>query len=71
MFQLPEVIIPLDIMHHVDHKIPRTLIVPFWNTNSTISILAKNPTKEFQQESVSRSKRLKGQFCKMLNEQQS
>ena len=39
-FQLPEGIIPLDIMHHVDHKMPRALKVPILNT--TISSLAKN-----------------------------
>ena len=41
-FQLPEGIIPLDIMHHVDHKIPRTLKVPILNTNNNIYSLAKN-----------------------------
>ena len=41
-FQLLEGIIPLDIMHHVDQKIPRTLKVPILNTNNTISSLAKN-----------------------------
>ena len=41
-FELPEVIIPLDVMHHMEHKMPRTLKVPILNTNNTISSLAKN-----------------------------
>ena len=42
MFQLPEGIIPLDVTHHVDHKMPRTLKVLILNINNTISSLAKN-----------------------------
>ena len=41
-FKLPEGIIPLDMMHCMDHKIPRTLKVPILNINNTISSLAKN-----------------------------
>ena len=41
-FQMPDGIIQLDIMHHMDHKIPRTLKVSILNTNNTISSLAKN-----------------------------
>ena len=41
-FQLPEEMIPLDIMHHVDHKIPRTLKVYILNTNNIIYSLGKN-----------------------------
>ena len=41
-FQLLEEIIPLDVMHHIDHKMPRTLKVPILNTNNTICSLAKN-----------------------------
>ena len=43
-FQLPEGIIPLEMMHHVDHKMPRTLKVPILNTNNTISSSVKNST---------------------------
>ena len=42
MFQLLEGIIPLDIMHCMDHKMPRTLKVPILDTNNTISSLTKN-----------------------------
>ena len=41
-FQLLEGIIPLDVIHYIDHKMPRTLKVPILNTNNTISISAKN-----------------------------
>ena len=41
-FQLSEGIISLDIMHHMDHKMLRTLKVLILNTNNTISSLAKN-----------------------------
>ena len=40
-FQLPEGIIPLHAMHHMDHKMPRMLKVPILNANITISSLAK------------------------------
>ena len=41
-FQLPEGVVPLDVMHHMDHKMTRTLKVPILNTNNTISSLVKN-----------------------------
>ena len=41
-FQLPEGVILLDVMHHVDHKMPRTLKVLILSTNNTISMLVKN-----------------------------
>ena len=33
---------PLDVMHHVDHKMPKALKVPILNTNNTISSLGNN-----------------------------
>ena len=30
-------VIPLDVMHHVDHKTPKTLKVPILNINNIIS----------------------------------
>ena len=41
-FQLPKGVIPLDVMHHMDHKMPQTLQIPILNTNNTISKLQKN-----------------------------
>ena len=41
-FQLPEGVIPLDMMHHMDHKMPKTLKIPILNTNNTIFNLGKN-----------------------------
>ena len=41
-FQLPKGNIPLDIMHCIEHKMPRTLKVCILNTRNTISSLAKN-----------------------------
>ena len=39
--QLPEGVIPLDMMHCMDHKISQTLKVPILNTNNSISSLGK------------------------------
>ena len=41
-FQLPEGVVPQDMMYHIDNKMPRTLNVPILNTNNTISRLVKN-----------------------------
>ena len=41
-FQLPKGVIPLDVMHHMDHKMPQTLKVPILKTNNTTSGLGKN-----------------------------
>ena len=41
-FLLPKGVIPLDVMHCMDHKTPKTLKVPILNTNTTISSLGKN-----------------------------
>ena len=41
-FQLPEGFIWLDVMHPVDHKMPRTSKIIILNTNNTISSLAKH-----------------------------
>ena len=40
-FQLPEGLLLLDGMHHMHHKMPKTLKVPILNTNNTISSLVK------------------------------
>ena len=32
MFQLPEEIIPLDVLHQIDHKTPQSLKTPVLNT---------------------------------------
>ena len=40
--QLPKGVIPLDIMHHVDHKMPKTLTVPILNINNIIFKSGKN-----------------------------
>ena len=38
-FQLPERVIPLDMMHCMDHKTPQTLKIPILNTNNTIFLI--------------------------------
>ena len=42
VYQLSEGVNPLDVMHHMDHKMPQTLKVPILNTNNTIFSLGKN-----------------------------
>ena len=42
MFQLPEGVIPLDVLHRIDHKTPKTLNIPIMNVNNTTCSLAKN-----------------------------
>ena len=41
-FQLPKEVIPLHMMHHMDHKTPQRRKIPILNTNNTISNLRKN-----------------------------
>ena len=41
-FQLPKRVILLDMMHHMDHKMPQTLKLPILNINNSISNLGKN-----------------------------
>ena len=41
-FQLPEEIIPLDVLDRVDHKIPRELNIHILNTGSSPISLGKN-----------------------------
>ena len=41
-FQLSEGIIPLDVLHRIDHKTPKHLTIPILNTNNTTSSLSKN-----------------------------
>ena len=41
-FQPPKRVIPLDVMHCMDHKTPQTLKIPILNTNNTVSNLGKN-----------------------------
>ena len=40
-FQLPEGVVPLDLIHCMYHRVPRTLKVAILNTNNTISSLVK------------------------------
>ena len=40
-FQLPEGVIPLCILHRIDHKTPKTLNIPIMNTTSTTCGLTK------------------------------
>ena len=42
IFQVPEGVIPPDMIHHMDHKMTQTLKIPILNTNNTISNLGKN-----------------------------
>ena len=42
MFLLPEGVIPLDVLHRMDHKTPKTLNIPIINTNNTTCSLTKN-----------------------------
>ena len=42
MFQLSEGVIPLDVLHRMDHKTPKTLNVPKMNSNNTTCSLTKN-----------------------------
>ena len=42
MFQLPEGVIPLNVLHRVDHKTPKTLNIPIESTNNTTCSLTKN-----------------------------
>ena len=41
-FQLPKGVIPLDIIHRIDHKTPKNLHVPILNTNNAICSPTKN-----------------------------
>ena len=38
---MPEGVIPLDVMHCLDHKTPQTIKYPILNTNNTIFSLGK------------------------------
>ena len=40
-FQLPEGVIPLDVLHRMDHKAPKTLNTPIMNTTNTTCCLTK------------------------------
>ena len=41
MFQLPEGVIPLDVLHRMDHKTPKILNIPIMNNNNTTCSLTK------------------------------
>ena len=41
-FQLPEGVIPLDVLHRMDHKTLKTLTIPIMNDNTTTCSLTKN-----------------------------
>ena len=60
-FQLPEGIIPLDILHRVDHKMPRELNIHILNTSSNpVPITSKNTVKikyrEFEDQEIKQFK---------------
>ena len=40
--QLPEGVIPLNVLHRIDHKTPKNLTIPILNTNNTTCSLTKN-----------------------------
>ena len=42
MFQLPEGVIPLDILQRMDQETPKTLNILIMNTNNTTCSLPKN-----------------------------
>ena len=42
IFQLLEGVIPLDVLHGVDHKTPQSLNVPILNTNNSSCSITKN-----------------------------
>ena len=42
LFQLPKGVIPLDVLHRIDHKTPKNLTIPILNTNNTTCSLTKN-----------------------------
>ena len=41
-FQLPEGVIPLDILHRVDHKTPQALSIPVLNAKNVLCSIRKN-----------------------------
>ena len=41
-FQLPEVVIPLDILHRVNHKTPQNLNILIFNTNNCFCSISRN-----------------------------
>ena len=43
-FQLPDVVIPLDVLHRIDHKTLKNLTIPILNTNNTTCSLTKYST---------------------------
>ena len=42
MFQLSEGVIPLHVLHRMDHKTSKTLDIPIMNTSNTTCSLTKN-----------------------------
>ena len=75
MFQLLEGVIPLDVLHRMDHKTPKTLNIPIINVNNTTCSLTKNfpiatlrltgRCKEVQKVSLTK---LQGNAAKLLPE---
>ena len=51
-FHLPKGVVPLDVMHYVDHKTPKTLNISILNINNIISSLGK----EFTYDNASSSR---------------
>ena len=41
-FQIPKGVIPLDVLHRIDHKTPGNLTIPILNTNNTTCTLTKS-----------------------------
>ena len=42
IFQLPEGVIPLDVLHRINHKTPQSLNVPIFNTYNSFCSITKN-----------------------------
>ena len=45
-FQLPEGVIPLDVLHRIDHKTPQNLSIPILNTNNSFCSISRNSPKQ-------------------------
>ena len=41
-FQLPEGVLPLDVLHRVDHKTPQNLNILILNTNNSFCSISRN-----------------------------
>ena len=66
-FQLPEGLVPLDILHRVDHKTPQSLNIPILNTNSNFCSIPRNSSIAALElaGNLRRSRRSAGTSCKV------